>query len=302
MKLSKQEQIGILIIAVVIIIVAGVFLFIMPKINEVGETTKTLENKQTQLSAALEKQETKEDLKKAVIEAYEEGQGLADMFFDEMTAYEADMEFRAFLDQCEAKVVVNDLQVGEPSVTTLAPQFFEETEVVYALKTYVTQNIQPTDEEIKAQERDAALRNALGSSQDVGSITVSFTVTSLDQDELIKFCDEVNEYMKVENGTKLRKAMMLNGFALSYPTVEKDYTKQTEEITPEIEAAATKALYDNLKKTMPPAENTPKEPAEEEEEDISDWIYSVETSVTFFSVVGMEDPTAQLQAQDDTAA
>lgn len=300
MKLSKQERIGILVIAIVLIIGLGIWLFVVPRFDNISASSLQRDNKVKELNGLLDKQSTKDDLKIQVMKAYEEGEDLADMFFEELSPYMADHEFRAFLEQCEANVLVESLSVSAPTTYTLAPTYFTEDEVDYALKTYVTQGLEPTEDEVAAANRLSLLQSTLGSSQTVGSTTINFTVYAVDQDELFKFCDEVNAYIKDENGAPTRKAIMLSGFAVEYPLIETEYEKQMDEQREEIEKAGVEELYDNF--NLPVPDDYKKEREEKEEKaqlEVSDYLYSTDLSITFFSVERMLDPTDQLKAQDD---
>lgn len=298
MKLSKQERIGALVIAVIVILAVGIFVFIKPRAEEIGVSKTSLENKQSEYNTAIAKAESKDDLKKQVIEAFKDGENLADVFFEEMTAYEADEEFRAFLDQCDANVVIHDLSISEPETSTLAVEFFEENEVTYALKTYATSGTEPSKEQLAYTQRQQILKDNLASSQEVGSITISFDVVAIDQEELVKFCEAVNNYQKEESVGQTRKAMKLNGFVFSYPALEDEFTDVADEITAKAEKEALKQLYKNFGKTAPAGEAAEEGKEEEETLAVSDWIYTVSTSVTFYSVTRMADPTDQLDAQD----
>lgn len=297
MKLSKQERIGALVIAVIVILAVGIFLFIKPRAEEIGTSKTSLENKQTEYNTAIAKAATKDELKQQVINAFKDGENLADVFFEEMTAYEADEEFRAFLEQCDANVVIKDLEISEPETSTLAVEFFENEEVTYALKTYATSGTEPSKEQLAFAQRQQILKDSLGDAQEVGSITISFDVTAIDQEELIKFCEAVNDYQKEESVGMTRKAMKLNGFVFSYPAFKKEFDEMAEEIAEKADKEATKQLYKNFGKTAP-AEDAKEEGKEDETLTLSDWIYTVSTSVTFYSVTRMEDPTDQLDAQD----
>ncbi len=299
MKLSKQERIGILVIAIIVILGLGIWLFIVPRFEAISASSLTRDNKQAELIDKQTKQATKEDLRIQVMKAYEEGEDLADMFFEELSPYMADHEMRAFLDQCEANVLVESLTIGEPTTYTLAPSYFVENEVIYDLKTYVTQGLEPSEEEAAAANRLALLQSTLGTSQTVGSTTITFVVTAIDPAELIKFCDEVNSYIKDENGTPTRKAIMINGIAIEYPLVTAEYEDAMSEQQIEIEKKGITELYKNFNMTVPNgiiSEEAEKE--DQKELEVSDYIYSTELSLTFFSVERMQDPTDQLKAQD----
>lgn len=301
MKLSKQERIGILVIAIILILGLGIWMFIVPKINAVNKSNATFTAKEQELADARAKELTKESLKQQIIEAYEKGENYADMFFEELTTYEADMEFRAFLEQCEANVLVEDLVVSEPTVITMAPQYFVEEEVVYDLKTYVTQDIEMTEDEIKTEERWNNIKNALGVSQTVGAITVEFTVNAIDPMDLLAFADEVNAYIKKENGKDTRKAIVLNGYEISFPNNESIF----EDLIEENEEDAFDEAFDlicekyKLHPVKEPEATAPEaEAAGDEVPGASEYIYELSTSITFYSVERMQDPAEQLKAQE----
>ena len=117
MRLSKQERIAVLVIAVIIILGLVIFLFIVPQFQNIGTDTAALINKQQELQTARDKAATKEDLKEQVIEAYKDGQDIADMFFEEMKPYEADNEIRNFIQYCKdngVKVSVDSMTISSP--------------------------------------------------------------------------------------------------------------------------------------------------------------------------------------------
>ena len=307
MKLTKQERIGIFIIAIIVILAVGIFMFIVPKFETIGESNKSLDNKRAELSAAVEKQSTKDPLKKQVIDAYENGENLADMFFTDMTAYEADMEFKKLVDQLESNVLIDEYTIGVPGTASLPTSFYIENDVQYPLKIYATQGVEASEEEQAAAARREVLMNKLGSEQTVGAISIQVTVKAIDNEELLKFADEVNNYEVQEAGGKTRKAVMLSGYALEYKEIDKKYS----ELCDDIEEEAQKAALAELKKNFPDAkwqdEKTEQEGNQEEEDkkqsvNVADTIYELTTTLTFYSVTRMQDPTAQLDAQDGTAS
>jgi hypothetical protein len=317
MKLSRQERIGAFVIAIIVILAVGIFVFIKPRVETINTTTLTLTNKQQELDTAVAKAATKDDLKQQVLDAYNEGENMADMFFTDMTQYEAEAEFRAFLEQCEAKIAVEDLTVSTPSTATLAPSYFTESEVTYALKSYVTQGVDSTEEETAAANRLAILQDALGSSQTVGAITISFTVSAIDEDELLKFVDEVNSYYKDENGTSTRKALKINGYSREYTDIENEYNELIEEIQAKAQTDGTKELYSNFGKSVPSSattttststttatttdengETTTTTTSDSDTINLSDNLFSMSSTLTFYSVARMQDPSDQLDQQD----
>lgn len=307
MKLSKQERIGAFVIAIIVILALGIFLFIKPRFEAIQSTTATLAEKQKEYIAAKEKSGTKGPLRDQVLDAYKQGETLADMFFPELCNYDAEAEFRAFLKQCESKVLIESLTVSEAGTSTLSPSYYEKSEVAYALKSYVTQGLEPTEEELAAANRQQVLRDALGEGQTVGSTTISFTVSAIDQEELMNFCDEVNSYFKDEHGTPTRKAIMIEGMTMEYRLLQQEYDDMVDEIQEKAVKDATAAIYKAAGLTQPPPDpnEAPASPnegenAEDKQPTVSDYIYSVSTSITFYSVEHMQDPTEQLDQQDNT--
>ena len=326
MRLSKQERIGLLIILAVVILALGAFLLIKPQIETIQTTMGTLESKEKELNDLEEKQKKKPGLRADILAAYEDGEHLADMFFPELASYEADDAFRDFLAQCKSNIVVQELQVENPTTAVLSSTFFTESSVTYALKSYATQGVEPTEEETALAARMAAVQSALSAPQTIGASNVTFAVSALSNEELLKFADEVNNY-KID-GT--RKALMLNGIEMEYPRMVTfyDILMDADSIYKEGEGIrALRALLNNNSigqypdgytppnTTAPPAPEpevpeVPEEPGENEpevvvpggDEEIDDspttYIYTLETSVTFYSIERMQNPTAQLDAQD----
>ncbi|MCM1167066.1 MAG: hypothetical protein NC299_12310 [Lachnospiraceae bacterium] len=314
MKLSKQERIGALIIVVILILALGGFLLVKPKIETIGTTRASLASKQQEYDADVEKQNRKAPLREQIEKAYEDGEHMADMFFSELSAYEADMAFRAFLEQCGANVVIEELTVSEPTTATLGTNFYTRPDVQYDLKTYATQGADIDEDYAAILQRQANLAAALGDAQTIGASTVSFTVKAVDQDELIKFADAVNSYKLEENGALVRKAVGINGLAFTYPDVISKYEKLVEEINEEAEEAGKAALEretglpteierDNGTAANP-ADPTNPAGAEEEQEiaEITDYLYSYSDTFTFYCIERMQDPKSQLDAQDGISA
>lgn len=306
MKLSKQERIATIVILILVILGVGIFVFIKPAFDSLASTQKNLDNKQAEYKADLEKAGRKADLRTDIEKAYEEGEHLADMFFPELASYEADEAMRAFLAQCKANVVVEQLEVEEPTTAILSPYFSVSEEVVYELKSYATRGVEPDEAETRRLERLAQLQSALGSAQTIGASTVSFTVSAIDREELLKFADEVNNYIVKENNKDTRKAIMLNGMSFKCPEVDKEYDAKIAEINSEAEKVGKEALEretgeaaDNPTASAENPENTSEKDAKV---NVSECIYKVDTSITFYSIERMQNPKSQLDKQDGVTA
>ena len=330
MKLSKQERIAVLVIALIILLGLGIFFFIVPKFQAIGESSAALISRQQELQAATERAATKEQLGNDVINAYNEGRNVADMFFEDMTPYEADAAVREFLDYCKnvevkddqgnvikkkLNISVDSLTVGEPAVSTLGVSFFSEPTVDYDLKTYASQGRETSQEDLDAQAREQQLQSELSATQTVGSISAQFTVSALDEDEIMAFIDAVNEYQKDENGNTIRKALKLNtGISRTYADVEEKYADYIADITKNVNSAASKQFekdtghklnIDNAADTAADnanndenAENTNNRNNEDSTDSIDTYVYSLSADITFYSIERMQDPTDQLAAQN----
>ena len=304
MKLTKQERIAAIVIVILIILVAGVFLFIKPNIETIIETQTNLKAKEQEYNDDVKKVARKDELKDQIIDAYDKGKNMADMFFPELAAYEADNEFRAFLSQCKANVLVEDLQVTEPTTAELATNIFIPTQVQYALKDYVNQgtntDITKTDPNLV---RQAYIQAALGNPQTIGATTVTVTVKATEIEELLKFADEVNNYQMEENGNKTRKAIQLSGVAFEDLITSDEYQTKADKIMAEAEKAAAEVFKSKTGKTLSGSQNKTEDAnkKEEEESDISQVYHMMECSITFYSIERMQDPTEKLNAQDSAA-
>lgn len=302
MRLSKQERIGVLIILAVVIIALGVFLLIVPAVQTIETTLKNLDNKRKEYEAADAKRATKGMLREQIIEAYKDGEHIADMFFPEMKSYEADAAAREFILQCKANIVVTSLSVSNPGTSTLSTSFPTESEVMYALKENATQGADIDEAIAKRNARISELQAALGGSQTIGSSIVTFTVKAQNQEELTKFVDEINSYFKDENGVQTRKAIMLSsGYTITYSDVSLKYSEYVDELDQIAEEAGNAAIEagTNGEYTYEVPERTPDEEEEEEDEtNISQTYKSLSVTLTFYSIERMQDPTPQLDAQD----
>lgn len=314
MKLSKQERIGALIILAVVILALGAFLLIKPKFEEIGATTLTLATKQTELKTAKEKAARKGQLRTEIEAAYQQGEHLADMFFPELTAYEADDAFRTFVKQCKLPIVVEEITVNEPTTSTLSVSFFDPTEVSYDLKSYVSQGMDSSNDDPNSA-RETALRNALSGSQTIGSSTVDFTLSALSIDDVIKFVDEVNNYfikdetLKDENTPEddkgIRKAIAVNALSIPYDELNAIYEAYVENSTAAMEVLGNAAIAEIIAKRENPNLSQPLGQATEleppiiggEDEDVA-WLFTYSDSLTFYSIERMQDPKALLNEQD----
>lgn len=321
MKLSKQERIGLMIIIAVVIIALGGFLMFKPKLEEMNRNKETVETKQKEYDTKKAKADTKADLRKQIEDAYEKGEDTADMFFSEMDGYEVDDMFREFLEnrkytkpdankpEEQAKILVEELQIGEFDTDTLSPSFTEIRPVTYPLKQFATQGgVTLSKEEQAEQLRKAALQAALGGDQTIGATTISFTAKSLSNDELIKFADEINNFVREENGNVVRKAMKTQNIELTYNDITRKYDEMVEDILEEAEANGKAAFEHDFPGALSGSSSsgsnvlTPNPDAagnnNNNKGDVSDYLCSWENTLTLYSVERMQNPKPILDEQD----
>jgi len=321
MKLSKQERIAVLVIAVVILLGLGIFLFIVPKFEAIGTSSVSLLNKQVELQTDIDRAATKEKLGEDVINAYNDGRNIADMFFEEMKPYEADNEIREFIQYCKdngVNIAVDSLSIGAPTVSTLGVSFSTEPVVEYDLKTYATQGQEPSAEELEALNRETIMQAALASTQAVGSIDVSFTVTTLNSDDMLKFIDIINDYYKQEDGGMMRKAIRLsNGLSITDTDVEKKYADYVDDLTAKAEKDGKNRLEKDTGKTVGKQDQNANNNNAADDGDgetantnnnnknddktttFEENVCQVDVTLTMYSIERMQDPTEQLSAQNN---
>ncbi len=298
MKLSKQERIAVIVIAILVILVVGVFVFIKPNIETINATKATLETKNKELSDAKTKAATKDGLREQILAAYDKGKNTADMFYPEMKSYEVDNEVRAFLEQCEAEVLVESLTVSQPQTASLSTSVFVPSSVSYALKDYVNQGVTTDITKIDPNLiRQVAIRAALGDAQTIGASTATFTIKAETKEALLSFADEVNDYVKDQNGKDTRMAVSINNIAFEDKELIEEYRERAEgnennTNTPSAREAAPPANNDNNDNDNN-NNNNDDENAEE--------FFELSVTLTFYSIERMQDPTATLDAQDTPA-
>lgn len=329
MRLSKQERMAVLIIAVIIILGLGIFLFIVPQFQNIGTSNTQLVAKQQELQSAEERAATRVQLGQDVYAAYEDGQNIADMFFEEMKPYQADNEIREFIQFCKDKGVaisVDSLSIGAAGVSELGVTFNEESEIVYDLKTFARGD-SDNGELSEEQQRTAILQEALANVQSVGSIDVSFTVSALEQDDLLKFFDCVNDYEKSDG---VRKAIRVSsGITIDYQDVQEKYDQIIENIAPDVRYDALRELAaesnvkiptkQEIKEALGIGDTNNNQQTQTDGEDNAaantnankndtvgeiseDYVYSAEVTLTMYSLERMQDPTDKLAEQDQRVA
>ena len=206
-------------------------------------------------------------------------------------------------------MVVEEISVSEPATTTLSITFYNPSEVTYALKDYVSQGVDTTEDDPNAA-RMSALRTALSSSQTIGASKVDFTVSALTEEDIIKFVDAVNNYFIKDEGVEtddergIRKAVSITGLSLPYDRTNLIWD---EYINANLEAMGTigeTALNEvNQKNEDPTIRQQPDEAADRvvpagEIEFEETMPYTFSDTFTFYSIERMQNPKAILDEQD----
>lgn len=324
MKLSKQERIAAIVVVMLIILVAGVFIFIKPNIETILSTKESLEAKKQEYEDDVARVETKDTLKDQILSAYDDGKNLADMFFPELKTYEVDNEFRAFLAQVENRenIHVDSFTVSDPGTAGLSTSVYTPPSTQYALKNYVNQGADIFSDANILRQR--LIQLSLGEAQTIGASTVSFTLYAASIQDLLKFADEVNNYQMTVNGKKVRKAIELNGVTFTDARTGDMLNKHGDIVGGEAGTAGMDTFKDFLAgnariqrtadaepaapdaaPTDPTAPSTGTPSGEElgiewsDDEEIMDYyLYKLNCTITFYSIERMSDPTPTLAEQD----
>ena len=198
------------------IIVAGIFLFIMPEYEKIEPNKKSLESAKTErdnIYASLGREAT---IDQEIQDAIDQANTISLYFYDDMTTYEADVVVREILE--ETNMSTNSLSVGSFTTATLTVSDYIESIVSYPLKEY--SGYKPNilyassfpaeyDEDgklivpqayIDKYGEEQALTEYLTSllsaqSQTIGAVTVNFTVQGT-RGDFLKFLDYVADLEK----------------------------------------------------------------------------------------------------------
>lgn len=240
MKISKQEQIFIIIFIVAAIIGVGFFIFVLPNFNNIEVNNKNLTSAKDQYAELKSKLDTREPVIDGEIDAaYEEGKNLADSFYNDLTTYEADEIMRQFLAKGK-DIKIDGLTISQFATSTLSISVFQPTEVTYPLKDFANTVETQEEEEIdytklSVREQTMLLKSGISTLLaaappiTVGNIDVSFTAKSDKLENLHEFVDILNkgvydENIKDKDGKPQRKATYMRkvDFEMEYKSADAD--------------------------------------------------------------------------------
>ncbi len=204
--MSGNERKGLAIALFAAIIIFGFLIFILPCVNRLNDDRAALFDAENELTLAGEKIMNADALKKRITEAYRQGIPYSDIFFDDLTSYKADGEFREFVKRCadnNINVTIDNVSVSGVYLYELAPKILGEEQESYPIKNYA--------------ESDNGLSEGFsGESQSVEAVTVYFDVYADDAETLLKFIKAADGFEMEENGRTIKKAMILNGYSITF--------------------------------------------------------------------------------------
>lgn len=226
MKISKQEQILIVVFLVAAILGVGIFVFVLPNFNTIGTNNQQLaavQSESDELDVHLQHATT---IDEEITTAYNEGKDLANRFFDDLTEYEADEIIRKFISKGK-NITVEGLSISPFSTQALSVSVFVPTEVSYPLKDFANTVVETPEDaqtdisKLSTRERvmyAKQLQSALLAASEpvsVGSITVSFVAHSDKLQNLHDFADLLytgvyDDNLKDAKGNKIGKAVSIS--------------------------------------------------------------------------------------------
>ena len=231
MKLSSKEMIILAVFLSIVIIVAGLFLFILPEYEKIEPNKNSLQAEKDaldQIYASLAREST---IDQEIDDAIKQANTISLSFYDELTTHEADVIVREILEA--TNMSTKSLTLNDYATATLTVTDYVEMLVTYPLKEYSGF----VDDRINAEELAAAISydedgnlivpeefkekyeqalkeymTALLStqSQTVGAITVNFTIEGT-RGDFLKFLDYV---------AGLEKATIINSTNVAYTGTE----------------------------------------------------------------------------------
>ena len=226
MKLTSKEMVILSVFLSIVIIVAGLFLFIMPEYEKIDTNKQSLVNAKAERDRIYDSLSREATIDQEIQDAIDQANTLSLCFYEDLTTYEADVIVREILDATNMKTY--SLSLSNFSTSTLTVSDYIETVVSYPLKEYAgyaasaagvdTSGIQYDEDgniivpdEFTADNVENALKEYLlailsTQSQTIGAITVNFSVTGT-RGDFLKFLDYV---------AGLERATYINSTSVAY--------------------------------------------------------------------------------------
>lgn len=226
MKLSNKEKVILAVFLAVVIIVAGVFLIILPEYNKISTNQSALDGAKAQREQLYQTLTREETIDKEIETAVTNANVFSGYFYDDMTTYEADAIVRQIL--ADNNMETDSLSIGDFTTSTLTVSEYVEAIVSYPLKEYSgyvpdagidfsQYEIQYDEngnvivpEELKDIMKEFINTLLTTQQQTLGSISVSFTAKGTRR-EFLDFLDNI---------AKLEKATYVPGVSVVYTGTE----------------------------------------------------------------------------------
>lgn len=206
MKLNYRDKVLLITVLVILVWVAGIFLFIKPAIEDVSKAQDTLDNKTTELAEKEKKIKDQEDLPERINTAYKEVQELSNKFYDYQSAQNAVQNIHTLINTKDSKV---QLENSNMTISPYTPMTFSPYRYVDTLaKTkgdlqadeYAGKEVVSTEEDKKATSASAKADDAEAlvtninedgtADIEIGSYDITFTFTG-SVDSIKNFCQNL---------------------------------------------------------------------------------------------------------------
>lgn len=232
MKLNHRDRVLITIVFVAAVWLIGVWIFIIPAFQELGEKRDELNGRQVILSEKKSQIEQDKDLPQRIEEEYERSVELSKFFYTRETTQSATDLVDQLLD--EQKIVNSTMEITEYSKKTIKPFYYvskiKSTDFDTKAEEYenIGASSSKADTSSKAQAKSAKTKDGaqftvdpnLGVSIGFHEITLEFRGVYKD---VQKFCDKLKE------GNKERRSMVLSGLSIKDVNGVKEEGKEGED-------------------------------------------------------------------------
>ena len=152
MKLSNKEKIILAVFLAVVIIVAGVFLIILPEYNKIEPNRNTLANVQAQRDQVNQTLLREATIDQEIQTALDKANEFSGKFYDDLTTYQADMILRDILKE-------TNLETDTLSITDFTTRSLTLTEDVDAV-VKVSRDLSPLPQSTSAHTELPMMRKA----------------------------------------------------------------------------------------------------------------------------------------------
>ena len=157
MKLNYRDKMILIVVFVLLIIVAGVMLFIKPAIDECSQASSDLESAKVQLSELEDQVDKDKNLAAEIQTLYTSTSQVAANFYDYQVAYKATDKVRELFNVDDVKIKNSNMTISSYGSTVLSPFAYESTATATDFDTKVDEynNASKTDSSAADANTDA---------------------------------------------------------------------------------------------------------------------------------------------------